>query len=130
MVCVDFSRGFVPPEMVKTRLCIVLSKPIQARPHLCTVVPLSTTAPQQAMPYHCEIDIPFDLPPRWTRQTRWLKGDMIYSVSFDRTDLLRLGKDSDGKRRYQKETLSPDTLRQVRRCVLHGLGLSELTRQL
>jgi len=116
--------------MVKKRLCVVLSRPIQTRPRLCTVVPPSITPPDRVMPYHCQVDIAFALPQHWGQRTRWVKGDMVYSVSFGRTDLLRLGKDTHGKRVYQTSTVSADTLRQIQRCVLHGLGLSELTRHL
>ena len=116
--------------MVKPRLCVVLSKPIQARVGLCTVVPLSTTPPNRPMPYHCEIDIPFRLPDRWGRRTRWLKGDMVYSAGFHRMDLLLLGKDRNGKRIYQTQTLAADDMTRVQACVLHGLSMSSLTKHL
>ena len=126
IVSVDFDRGFVPPEMVKTRLAVVLSKPIQRRKGLITVVPLSLSAPDPPMPYHCQIDIPFELPKSWGQEGRWVKGDMICAVSWARTNLLLLGKDRDGKRRYQTEVLPTDQLSRVQRCVLNGLGLSSL----
>lgn len=116
--------------MVKPRLCVVISKPIQSRVGLCTVVPLSTTPPRRPMPYHCKIDIPFQLPDRWGQRTRWLKGDMIYAAGFHRMDLLVLGKDRNGKRVYQTQTLSTDDIIRVQRCVLHGLSLSSLTNYL
>lgn len=70
MVLVDFDKGFMPPEMVKPRLAVVISPPIKARGKLLTVVPLSTTAPDKVMPYHCQIDISFELPPRWGNVAR------------------------------------------------------------
>jgi len=103
IVTVNFDQGFVPPEMVKRRPAVVLSPPIKARVGLLTVVALSTTRPDQVMPYHMEIEIPFQLPPGWSR-TCWVKGDMVNTVGFHRTDLLRLGK-YDGKRVYQTEAL-------------------------
>lgn len=130
IVCVDFDKGFVPPEMIKPRLAVVVSKAIKNRHGLCTVVPLSTTVPEPAMPYHCTLDIPFALPPRWGKIPRWVKGDMVCSVSWQRTDLLRLGKDRNGKRVYQMETLPEAELARVMSCVLHGLGLSVLTKHL
>ncbi|WP_104018266.1 type II toxin-antitoxin system PemK/MazF family toxin [Roseovarius nitratireducens] len=127
---VRFDGAFKEPEMVKPRLCVVISKPIQARFGLCTVVPLSTTPPNKPMPYHCEIDIPFRLPDRWGQRTRWLKGDMVYSAGFHRMDLLLLGKDRNAKRIYQTQTLAAADMARVQACVLHGLSLSSLTRHL
>ena len=130
IVCVNFDRGFVPPEMVKSRLAVVVSKPIQRRQGLCTVVPLSVTPPEHVMPYHCTLEVPFQLPRNWGEGRRWVKGDMICSVSWDRTDLLRLGKDHEGKRIYQTEVIPDDDLTKILKCVLHGVGLSSLTNQL
>ncbi len=53
---------------------------------------------------------------------------MIYNAGYHRVDLLRLGKDGTGKRVYQTETLSADTIAQIQRCVLHSLSLSALTK--
>lgn len=82
------------------------------------------------MPYHCLIEIPFPLPPYWGNVPRWVKGDMVNAVAFHRVDLLLLGKDRTGRRTYQTATLPEAVMRQVRRCVLHGLGLSTLTKHL
>ena len=130
VVRVKFDEAFKEPEMVKPRLCVVVSKPMKARPALCTVIPLSTTPPARIMPYHCQLNIPFDLPPKWQRTTRWVKGDMVYSAGFHRVDLLLLDKDKTGKRVYQTETLARDDFRRVQTCMLHGLALSSLTRHL
>lgn len=131
MVTVDYSMGgFKEPEMVKRRLAVVVSPKISARPHLCTVVPLSLTAPDPAMPYHKLIRVPFDLPKEWGDHDRWIKGDMVNAVGFHRVDLLRLGKNAEGKRVYQMAALPDDVMKIVRRCVLHGLGLSALTKHL
>ena len=116
--------------MVKLRLAVVLSPRIEARPGLCTVVPLSMTPPSKVMPYHKEIIIPFNLPGEWGNKKRWIKGDMVNTVGFQRMDLLRLGKDVNGKRIYQVSCLPDDVMTTVRRCVLHGLGLSSLTKHL
>jgi uncharacterized protein YifN (PemK superfamily) len=74
------------------------------------------------VPYHCEIDIPFQLPAFWGQQTRWLKGDMINAVGFHRVDLLFLGKDLTGKRIWQTQVLPAEMRERVRLCVLRGLG--------
>lgn len=122
--------GFKNPEMDKLRLAVVLSPRITARPHLCTVVPLSLTDPMKVMPYHRRIRVPFELPRSWGDRERWIKGDMVNAVGFHRVDLLRLGKNEAGKRVYQMETLPADLFKTVRICALHGLGLSTLTRHL
>ena len=82
------------------------------------------------MPFHCRIDIPFDLPERWERRGIWVKGDLVYAVGFHRVDLVRLGKDRTGKRQYQVQPLPPVTLREIQRAVLHGLSLGALTKGL
>lgn len=130
IVSVDFTKGFVPPEMTKTRLSVVVSKAVQRRQGLVTVVPLSLTPPEHPMPFHCQLSIPFRIPPPWGNVPRWVKGDMVCSVSWGRSSLLRLGKDPSGVRIYQTETLSDIEFTRVMRCVMHGLGLSSLTKHL
>jgi len=129
LVC-DFDNSFKEPEMVKPRCVIVLTPKIKARPRLCTVVCLSTTPPDRVMPYHCQIDIRPQLPRPWDSDQIGVKGDMIYAVGFHRLDLIRLGKDRGGKRIYRMEAISPEQLKQVKTCVLRGLGMSVLTKHL
>lgn len=126
----DFNSGFKEPEMVKRRPVIVLSPKIAARPKLCTVVALSTTAPQAIQPYHCMVTFDPTLPPPFNAKEMWVKGDMIYSAGFHRLDLIRLGTRENGKRQYYFKTLSADDMKHVRTCVLRGLGLSTLTKHL
>jgi uncharacterized protein YifN (PemK superfamily) len=130
LIC-DFSRGFVIPEMVKRRPVVVVSPKISHRPKLCTVVPLSTEPPQFKMPYHYDMGaIDPALPAPWHEGPNWIKGDMVYSVSFDRLDLIRLGKDKSGKRMYRYDTVSGEQLRQIRVCILSALGLAALTKHI
>lgn len=126
----DFDTGFRPPEMVKRRLVVVISPKIAARAGLCTVVPLSTTAPKPQMPYHCRIDLPERLPDWIEKQGVWVKADMMFAASFQRLDLIRLGKDSSGRRVYCYEPVSDGNLYKIRKAVLAGLGLSRLTKAL
>lgn len=130
IVTVNFDQGFRPPEMIKRRLCVVLSPRIKGRAGLCTVIPLSTTAPQRVMLYHYKFQIPFQMPPEWGNQPRWAKCDMICAIGFHRIDLLRLGKDNHGKRRYQLTPLPHTHLTNINKCVLNGLGLVRLTNHL
>lgn len=130
VVCVDYNTGFIKPEMVKSRLAVVISPKIQARNGLCTVVPLSTTDPPKVMPYHYQFTIHFKMPVYWGNLPRWVKGDMMSAVSYRRVELLRLGKDKNGERIYQTQTINREDLLAIRKCVLHGLGLSTLTKQM
>jgi mRNA interferase MazF len=78
--------------MVKPRCVIVLSPRIRTRAKLCTVVCLSSTAPNVKQQYHCQLDISPELPSPWSSKGVWVKGDMIYSIGFHRLNLIRLQK--------------------------------------
>ena len=122
----DYNHGFVAPEMVKPRLIVVVSHRIRARPGLCTVVPLSTTAPDPVMPYHVQLDISPALPEHYSSTGVWVKGDMINAVGFHRLNLVSFGK-SQGRRAYYLNPLNDQQIKLIRNCILHGLGLSSLT---
>jgi len=79
LIC-DFERGFVRPEMVKTRPVVVISKTKTHGRGLCTVVPLSTTPPSPVEPWHFALQH-YPLP---CEDQVWAKCDMIYTVSFAR----------------------------------------------
>jgi uncharacterized protein YifN (PemK superfamily) len=116
--------------MVKRRPVIVVSPQISWRPGLCTVVALSTTAPDPVRPYHCKLTLVPPLPPPWASEM-WVKGDMIITAGYHRLDLIRVGKDDSTKRRtYRMNPLNKEQLKQVRECILHGLGLFALTKHL
>jgi len=124
----NFDTGFIPPEMVKRRLVVVISPDIKQRQNLCTVVPLSKTEPKQVMPYHAKLRI---TPPLegWDDIYRWIKGDMVYAASLSRLDLIRT-KSNDRKRTYRYSKISDADLNTVMRCVLCGMGLGKLVRHL
>lgn len=130
----DFSKGFKPPEMVKSsRPIVVLTPPVQGRADLVTVVALSTVTPNPVMPYHYLL--PKQSMPqlgRFQQKETWLKGDMIYTVGFHRLDLIRLGKTNpnNGKRLYFNQKLGREQMTEIYKCVLHGLNLSRLTSHL
>lgn len=115
--------------MVKRRLCVVQSPQIEARPGLCTVVPLSTSEPEEIQAYHYKFQIPFQMPKNWGNQPRWAKCDTICAVGFHRLDLLRLGKDAQGVRQYQLNPLSSIHLRHISNGVIASLGLPALTER-
>lgn len=125
----DFSKGFIEPEMVKSkRPVIVLTGAIQGRSNLVSIVPLSTNAPEPVQAYHYKI--PKNSMPmlvRFQEEDSWVKGDMIYTVSFNRLDLIRLGKRGEDKKRlYFKRRLGRDQMKSIFNCVLNGLNLGHL----
>ncbi|MEI9965567.1 MAG: type II toxin-antitoxin system PemK/MazF family toxin [Caulobacteraceae bacterium] len=122
LIC-DFGTGFRPPEMVKRRPALVLSPRLRHRDGLCTVVPLSTTAPMRPVPYQCLLTLPFAPPPPFDAVEVWAKADMLATVGYARLDLMRTGRDQTGKRKYLKMRISPVDLDRVRACVARALGL-------
>ena len=56
---------------------------------------------------------------------------MLYTVGFHRLDLIKLStRNSDGKRDYFRNKLGREQMREIYKCVLHGLNLSKLTNHL
>ncbi|MDI3307691.1 MAG: type II toxin-antitoxin system PemK/MazF family toxin [Acetobacteraceae bacterium] len=123
----DYSTGFREPEMVKRRPAVVISPRLPHRNGLCTVVPLSTTPPEQDVPYVCRLDLMVQLPEPFSARTVWAKADMMATVGFQRLDLFRTGRDQYGKRKYLQLKLPAEDLTRVRNAVLHALGLGGLT---
>lgn len=126
IVICDFT-GLVPPEMIKRRPVVVLSPKFKGRGQLATIVPLSTTAPEPVAPYHCQLSLAPPLPAPYDKPRMWVKGDMVYTLSTARMTLPFLGKDDSGKRIYDQRQIDAADFARIRRCVLNGLGLGELT---
>ena len=119
---VDLSEGFRAPEMVKRRPAIVISPKIPGRNLLCSIVPLSTAAPNPILPHHLQITLDPPLPYPYSSPSMWVKGDIVLTVAFHRLRLLFQGKE-DGQRMYDVRVLDEDTMTQVRACVRAGLGV-------
>ncbi|MDL5025630.1 type II toxin-antitoxin system PemK/MazF family toxin [Vibrio sp. TMPB1044] len=124
----DFS-GFKAPELIKNRPVLV----INTRPNghrLVSIVGLSTTPPKPPQPYHLKLD-DNNLPRHRFFQgaPTWVKGDMLYTVSFDRLSYISLGSEK-GKRIYFQNRLGRETMRNVYSCTLHGLNLGFLAEHL
>jgi uncharacterized protein YifN (PemK superfamily) len=119
IVRVDLSQGFRPPEMVKRRPVVVLSPPIKGRQQLCTVVPLSTTAPNTVLSHHMQITVDPPLPHPYSSPTMWLKGDIVLTVAFHRLRLLSDGK-QQGQRVYDVRVLDSEVFEKIKACVRAG----------
>ncbi|MBQ9240230.1 MAG: type II toxin-antitoxin system PemK/MazF family toxin [Duodenibacillus sp.] len=126
LIC-DFS-GFNEPEMTKRRPVVVMTPRRRYGPGLVTVVPLSTTAPDPVQIWNTQLFIPMPAP--YDKDACWVKGDMLYSVSFERLNPFRAGKDSAGKRIYETVSLSPEQLAEVEKCVLNGLGFFDQAKEI
>lgn len=108
------------PEMVKRRLCVVITPRASQRPHLTTVVPISSTPPEAVRPWHVKLDR--DPLPDGSAEEVWVKCDMVSAVSFD-----RLGgyyKRWNRERKYRKITVSMPELVAIRHAVGAALGLN------
>lgn len=122
----DFSSGFRPPEMIKKRLCIVVSRRMPSRGRLSTVVPLSTTPPNPVCPYHHRLTTTA-MPPGHEAPEIWAKCDMIFAASWDRLELVKSDRDkATGKRTYWNQRASDADIRDIKRCILYTLALESL----
>ena len=120
LIC-DFDTGFKAPEMVKKRPVVVIS-PRRRRSvaQLCTVVPLSTTAPDPVERFHHRMN-PKSLPVLLRSQDTWAKCDMLYTVSLNRLDRVRVT--TGGKRTYSAPQVLAEDLDAIRRGVITALKL-------
>ncbi|MCY4375334.1 MAG: type II toxin-antitoxin system PemK/MazF family toxin [Spirochaetaceae bacterium] len=109
----DFNTGFEPPEMTKRRPVVVISPRPKNRVGLCTVVPLSTAAPNPVRRFHY-LMAERSLPPELRGQDSWAKCDMLCTVSLRRLDWV------SGRRALR---VLDEDLVAIRRCVAVALGL-------
>ena len=111
----DF-RGYMVPEIVKTRPVVIVSPGHLARPGLVTVVPLSTTPPDPVRPYHYRLQ--GNPIPGSTETEVWAKCDLFASVSLERLDRVKLGRGE-----YRTGAVSMDQVKAIRRACLYALGI-------
>lgn len=120
---VDLNEGFRVPEMRKRRPAIVISPPLDGRPQLCTIVPLSTTEPHPMQDYNCVLDLDPPLPFPYNGARMWVKADMVMCVAFHRLKLLHSGKNENGERIYDVRVLPVDKVDEIKECIKHSLGM-------
>jgi len=119
-------RGLIPPEMDKVRFVVVVSPRLRHRNDLCTVVPISTTAPEHPQLFHVRLGKdPYPKSPPDT--VAWVKCDMLMTVSFARLSAYWDGRHpSSGKRKYITLRVSKDEFREIRIGILNSIGLGKL----
>lgn len=128
----DFTTGFKEPEMVKTRPIVVISPNLKRHSGLCTVLAISSVSPEPVEKWHYQLPRA-SMPqiPLFLNKDSWVKGDMIYRVSFERLELIKIGKDKvTGKRTYFRQRLGREQMHYIYSCVLHSLNLSHLPQHL
>lgn len=124
----NYNTGFIAPEMVKLRPVVVVSPRLRRRTNLVAVVPLSTTPPDPAEPHHCSIALTAPLPKPYEAAQMWAKCDMLATVALSRLDRFRDGRIvGGGARRFMTGKVAPAQLVEIRKAILHGLGLGSLT---
>ncbi|RAH99862.1 hypothetical protein DLJ53_19145 [Acuticoccus sediminis] len=128
IVLCNYDSGFVPPEMVKKRPVVVVSPRLRRRADLVAVVPLSTTPPAGSPELHqCGICLAEPLPRPFENPVMWAKCDMVATVALSRLDRFR-ERNSDGRRIYRTGRVTEAHLLEIRKGILHGLGLGSLTK--
>ncbi len=126
MMC-DFNTGFQPPENVKRRPVITLSRRRQDNAPLCTVIPISSTAPEVVRDFHYKLpdgELPHFL--RGNYAESWIKIDMIQTVAFFRLTLLWNGRDLHGDRRYDTSFIGREHRIEITKRILSRLSLVDL----
>lgn len=129
IVLCDYRTGFLKDELQKRRPVVIVSPRLRKRGHLCTVVPLSTTDPDEVQSHHFWLELANPLPEPYSSPTMWAKCDMVGTVSMDRLDRFKDGRTRNGghARRFRTGEVSKEQLVAIKKGVLCGLGLSSLT---
>lgn len=120
LIC-DYSSGFRAPEMIKRRLCVVVSPKLKRRDDLVSVVPLSETAPEPAEDWHHQYQL---VSQSWGNGPRWAKCDMIATVSYERLSRPYYRHPVTGTRLFETLAIPADDLNEIRRKVALALGLN------
>jgi uncharacterized protein YifN (PemK superfamily) len=123
LIC-DFPACLREPEMIKKRPAIVVTREHHGRGRLCTVVPLSTTAPASPRPYHVQIG-EGGLPTSLRSRHHWAKCDMLYTFCIDRLDRVRAGRDRQtGERLYETGRVTIEELARIQSAILYTFSIA------
>jgi len=108
--------------MIKVRPVVIVSPRFRHRANLCTVVPLSTTAPEPIADYHHLLaSTPY--PPAAGKDV-WAKCDMLATVGLERLDRVRV-KLRDGRRDYTTYQVSASDLDAIMTCIKRALAIGD-----
>lgn len=108
-------------EMVKTRPVIVVSRVLDGRHGVATVVPISMTPPANPRRWH--VLVPTTAMPQGWREKpgdRWAKCDMVTTVSLERLSMIGVRR-FEGKLHYTASEVDAPTLRQIREALAYLL---------
>lgn len=119
LIC-DYTTGFKPPEMVKRRLCVVVSPKLKRRDSLVSVVPLSESEPEPLEAWHLKIAL---VSKSWGDGPRWAACDMIATISYSRLSRPHYRHPVSSVRLYEKLALSKADMAEIRSKVTLALGL-------
>ena len=113
----DFSKGFVPPEIVKLRPVVVVSPNHRNNSELYTVVPLSKTAPKTIRPCHLKLtNNPISSE---DGADSWAKCDLVMTVARTRLDRFKMARGV-----YRVFFVSDEELSNIRGCLKYVLGIA------
>ncbi|GAA0770510.1 type II toxin-antitoxin system PemK/MazF family toxin [Actinomadura yumaensis] len=116
VVMCDFA-GYVLPEMVKVRPVVVIARNRKNR-QLVTVVPLSTTAPNNMEDHHHQLSA--NPLPGKAAVVCWAKCDMIATVSLSRLDRYQVAR-----RQFVAPAISQADFKAIQAAVINALGLRQ-----
>lgn len=114
LIC-DFD-GYIFPEIVKRRPVVVISPNGIVRKDLCTIVPLSTTPPDEIRAYHYLLK--GNPIPGSSELVVWAKCDLVATVCYKRLDRIQVGR-----RNYTNGAVSMEQVREIRRCAAISIGI-------
>ncbi len=78
------------------------------------------------MPHHhlLQLSPEQEMPRPFQGREKWVKGDMLYTMSFERLSPPCVGKDPDtGRRIYPVLSLTETQMKCVEKCVLAAIGI-------
>lgn len=114
MMC-DF-KGYIFPEIVKVRPVVIITSNYLFRHKLCTVVPLSTTPPEDPQPYHYKLKA--NPIPGNSAAEVWAKCDLVATVSFERLDRVKVGR-----RQYHSANIAMEQVKLIRIAAAISIGI-------
>ena len=115
----DF-RGFIAPEMIKTRPVVIIGPRLRHRGDLATIVPLSTSIVDRPTKWQVRVKFQTRLPAPFDSEYAWAKCDLVCSISTARLDRFRPPRQRyGGRNKWMSSKISKEDLLRVRQGVLY-----------